>query len=89
MGIECLKYIESLGKESHSFNCLMKNCIYLKIDFNGGDKVIEEDIKYSPEIGLCKRLFSRSILRCSLQTSDLIDKLSSNENHLNSFKTNI
>ncbi|KAM9958877.1 hypothetical protein ACTFIW_012467 [Dictyostelium discoideum] len=86
LGIECLKYIESLKKENHFFNSLMKNCIYLKIDFKGGDKVIDEDIKYSPEIGLCKRLFSRSILGCSLQTSGLIDKISSNGNHLFTLK---
>ncbi|KAM9969795.1 hypothetical protein ACTFIR_001632 [Dictyostelium discoideum] len=81
---------KSKSRSDHIFltclNCLMKNCIYLKIDFKGGDKVIDEDIKYSPEIGLCKRLFSRSILGCSLQTSGLIDKLSSNENHLFTLK---
>ncbi|KAM9995894.1 hypothetical protein ACTFIY_002091 [Dictyostelium cf. discoideum] len=85
LGIESLKYIKQ-SKNDNSFNDLMKNCINIMIDFNCGDKVIDEDIKYSPEIGLCKRLFSRSIIGCSLQASGLIGELSSNENKLFTLK---
>ncbi|KAM9988197.1 hypothetical protein ACTFIZ_003559 [Dictyostelium cf. discoideum] len=85
LGIECYKYFTSPDIH-YSFNFIVRDCINIKIDFYGGDKINDDDIKYSPEIGLCKRLFSRSILGCSLETSGLIDKLSSNENKLFTLK---
>ncbi|KAM9971828.1 hypothetical protein ACTFIW_011811 [Dictyostelium discoideum] len=81
-GFCCSKFITKHKYQDESLNDIMKECIFISIDFNsGGDALTAEDLNHLDEIVLCKRLFSRSVLGLSFSDSKL-NKLNENENKL-------
>ncbi|KAM9984765.1 hypothetical protein ACTFIY_009174 [Dictyostelium cf. discoideum] len=77
-GFCCSKFITKPKYQDESLNDIMKECIFISIDFKGGGDALDaEDLNHSSEIVLCKRLFSRSVLGVPFSK---LKKLNENEN---------